>query len=85
MIFEAPRYSAFLRSLADVEAIRLLRLVYSFYLDPAPDGEHIFDFKALGTPEFRYAFDGEFRVDFVVISGDTLILLDAARAQRLGL
>lgn len=59
--------------------------VYSFYLAPAPDGEHIFDFKALGTPEFRHAFDGEFRVDVVVISGDTLILLDGARAQRLGL
>ena len=83
MIFETERYLAFLRSLTDDEVLRVLVFVYSVYLNPAPDGDHIFGYGALGTPEFRFAFDGEFRLDFFVVSGDTLILLDAARAERL--
>jgi hypothetical protein len=82
LIFEAPRYLAFLRSLTEVEAIRLLTLVYSVYLDPTPDAEHIFHFSALDAPEFHYALDGEFRIDFVVLSDTALILLDATRARR---
>lgn len=84
MIFEAPRYVAFLNSLTEAEALRLLVLVYSIYLDPTPDDQHIVDFSALNTPDSRYAFDGEFRVDFYVVSGTTLVLLDATRARRLG-
>jgi hypothetical protein len=82
LIFEAPKYIAFLGSLTEAEAIRLLTLVYSVCLDPTPDAEHIFDFSALDAPEFHYAFDGEFRIDFVVISDTALVLLDATRARR---
>ena len=84
MIFEAPRFAAFLRSLTDDEALRLILLVYSVYLEPSADGDHIFDYRADGAPDARYAFDGEFRVDFVVLSDDALIIVDATRAQRLG-
>jgi hypothetical protein len=84
LIFEGPRYAAFLDSLMTADALRLLNLVYSVYLDPDPDGEHVFDYSTLGTPEFRYAFDGEFRLDFLVVSETTVILLDATRARRLG-
>ena len=83
MIFEGPAYLAFLRSLTEAEAIRLMLLVYSVYLDPTADNEHIFDFSSLRTPESRYAFDGEFRVDFFVVSDTTIVLLDARRARRL--
>lgn len=82
MIFEAPGYLAFLRSLTKADSIRLLTLVYSVYLDSTPDAQHVFDFSALDAPEFRYAFDGEFRIEFVVLSDTALILLDATRARR---
>ena len=83
MIFEAPLFVAFRRSLTIDDSIRLLILAYSVYLDPTADGDHVFDFGAMGSPEFRYAFDGEFRIDVVVQPGDVLILIDATRAQRL--
>ena len=82
MILEAQRYLAFLRSLQSDEALRLLMLVFSVYLAPVPDGEHIFDYGSLGTPDFRYAFDGEFRIDFFVLSPETIVLIGATRAQR---
>ncbi len=83
MIFETERYLAFLRSLTDDEALRVLVFVYSVYLNPAPDGDHIFGYGALGTPEFRFAFDGEFRLDFFVVSDDAIVLIAATRARRL--
>jgi hypothetical protein len=83
LIFETERYLAFLRSLTDDELLRVLLFVYSLYLNPAPDGAHIFDYDALGTPEIRFAFDGEFRIDFFVVSDDAIVLLAATRARRL--
>ncbi len=82
MILEAPLYAAFVRSLAADELFRLLVLVYSVYLNPTADGAHIFDYGASGTPDTRYAFDGEFRIDFFVLSPETIVLIDATRAQR---
>lgn len=76
-------YAAFLRSLSDDEALRLIVLVYSVYLNPAPDGDSIFDYGAVGTSDTRYAFDGEFRLDYFVLSPDAIVLIDATRAQRL--
>jgi hypothetical protein len=83
LIFEAPMYAAFLSGLAYDEALRLLILVNSVYLNPAADGDHIFDYGASGTPDTRYAFDGEFRLDFFVIAPDAIVLIDAMRARRL--
>lgn len=56
---------------------------YSVYLNPLPDGEHIFDYGTSGTPDTRYAFDGEFRIDYYVVSDDAIVLIAATRAQRL--
>jgi hypothetical protein len=83
VLFEAKRYLDLVRSLDLDEAIRLFVLVYSVYLDPSSDGDHLFDYGALDTPDSRFAFDGEFRLDYYVLLANTIVLIDATRAQRL--